>query len=102
LRAGLIGFSCKQCEAAPYIKEINGCEKPIETPATWLGEEDEFYNCPLQFILPSVYDMIEKLDSYKSRISTPPEFEKQSARFLSAVKLFEHYVYHFTMLKQGK
>lgn len=102
MRAGLIAFSCEQCEAAPYIKEVNGCDKPTEAPACWLGEEDKFYNCPIRFILQSVYELVEKMDSYKARLSTPPAFENQSARFLLGVKVYEHYYSKFILLKQGK
>jgi hypothetical protein len=101
LRSGLIGFSCDKCEAAPYIKDQLGCEKPLETAAEW-WDGDEFYSCPVKFIMQSVYEMIEKMDSYNKRLSTPPAYEKQSARFLSGVRAFENYLIYFTSLKKGE
>ena len=119
LRAGLIAFSCSKCREAcdkragctdicsgcqhrSYIKDSLGCEKPLETPAFWLGEDDEFYNCPRQFIMHNTYELIEQIDSYKSGLSTPPDFNNQSARFLLAVKVFDYYMSKFLALKQGK
>ena len=46
--------------------------------------------------------MIEKHDSYKSGLATPPDYERQSAKFLSGVRLFDHYVNYFTQLKKGE
>jgi len=79
-----------------------GCEKPLETAATWLGEEDEFYNCPVRFITTSTRDFLEKYDSYRSRMATPPDFEKQSANFISAIGIFERSVDKFLKLKKGE
>lgn len=101
LRAGLIDFSCERCKEAPYIKEAIGCDKPTKNPAKW-WHDDEFYNCPIRFIMQSTYEFLEKIDSYRSGLSTPPDYEKQSARFLLAIKVFDHYIYKFTQLKQGK
>jgi hypothetical protein len=50
----------------------------------------------------STYEMIEKLDTYKAGLATPPNYEGQSAKFLAGVRLFDHYVNYFTQLKQGK
>jgi hypothetical protein len=80
---------------------MNGCETPVETPATWLGPEEEFYNCPIRFITAGTYKMIEKMDSYAEGFSTPPDYDNQSARFLEGVRLFKHYLNHFIALKQG-
>lgn len=102
IRAGLLAFSCSKCEEAPYIKEINGCEIPVETPATWLGPEEEFYNCPMRFIMANTFDLIEMMDSYKSGYCVAPDYDRQSAKFMAAVKIYERYLNHFTEVKQGK
>ena len=102
LRAGLISFSCSKCKSAPYIKDTLGCDKPMETAATWLGEEDEFYNCPIKFITENTGQFFEKYDSYKNGIATPPDYEKQSAKFFIALRTFEYYLDKFiTMLQNG-
>jgi hypothetical protein len=74
----------------------------METAATWLGPEDEFYNCPIQFVMQSSYEFLEKLDSYRSGVSTPPDFERHSAKFLIGVKVFESYLRYFTEMKKGE
>ena len=71
LRAGMITFDCCKCQQAPYIKDTLGCEKPLEYAATWFGEEEEmFYNCPIRFIMPNAYELINKMDNYKNYNST--------------------------------
>lgn len=102
LRSGLISFSCDKCQSAPYIQETLGCETPIKTAATWLGPDEEFYNCPIRFIMSNSYEFLEKYDSYHSGLSTPPDFERHSAKFLLAVKVFDSYVRNFTEMKRGE
>ena len=79
-----------------------GCEAPLEIAATWLGEEDEFFNCPVRFIMENSYELIEKMDSYKNGLSTPPNFENHSAKFLLGAKIFNNYCAHFSALKRGE
>jgi hypothetical protein len=47
-------------------------------------------------------ELLEMMDSYKSGYCSAPVYEKQSAKFMAAVKIFEHHLNHFTALKQGK
>ena len=98
----MISFSCDKCAEAPYIKDSLGCEKPLETAAAWLGEGELFYSCPIKFILPNTYELIEKMDSYKNGIATPPDFEKQSAKFLSGVKAYNYYLAKSNAIKKGE
>jgi hypothetical protein len=102
LRSGLISFDCKKCLNAPYIKENLGCESPTQTPAAWLDENEEWFNCPIRFINKSTLDFIEKYDAYRNKMATPPDFDKQSARFNIAVKYFESELSRFIEMKQGK
>jgi hypothetical protein len=102
LRAGLIAFSCTQCELAPYTKDSLGCENTTQTPAAWLDEDEEWHNCPIKFVSQSVIDFMEKYDSYKNKMATPPDFENQSAKFNSAVRIFESYLSKYNEMKQGK
>ena len=97
----MIAFSCDKCKEAPYIRDSLGCERPLVTAATW-WEEDEFYNCPIRFIMQSTYEVIEKIDSYKNGLSTPPDFERHSAKFLLAVKTFENHLSKFNAIKKGE
>jgi hypothetical protein len=50
----------------------------------------------------STCEMIAKLDSYKNGLATPPDYERQSAKFLCGVSLLNYWINHFTLLKQGK
>jgi hypothetical protein len=102
LRCGLIGFSCEKCNEAPYIKDTLGCDKPMEIAATWLGPDEEFYNCPIRFIMQNSCELLEKMDSYKTGLSTPPDFENHSAKFLLGVKVFDHYYRKLDALKKGE
>lgn len=102
MRAGLIGFFCDKCKEAPYIKDTLGCDSPLKVAATWLGEEDEFFNCPIRFIMENTYELLDKMDSYKSGLSSPPCFEKQSAKFLLGMSVFNSYLAHFSALKRGE
>lgn len=102
IRVGLISFSCSKCQEAPYIKDTLGCEKPLEVAAKWLGEEDEFYNCPVMFIMSNTYELLEKMDNYKNGLSTPPDYEMQSAKFLCGVRLLDSYIAKFTSIKKGE
>lgn len=97
----MIAFSCDKCAEAPYIKDSLGCEKPLEIAAAW-WEEDQFYNCPIKFITQNSYELIEKMDSYKNGLSTPPDFERHSAKFLLGVKTFENYLAKFNAMKKGE
>jgi len=111
LRSGLISFSCEVCEDAKqkgkeketqsYIQKSLGCFESLEIAANWLGDEDDFFNCPRKFIMQSSYDFLEKYDLYKSNFATPCDYEKQSARFLIAKKIFENFVNAFIELKKG-
>ena len=74
----------------------------MEIAATWLGTDDEFYNCPIRFLMPSVIEFVDKMDSYKSKLSTPPDYEKHSSKFLVGVKAYEHYYHKFDSLKKGE
>ena len=98
----MIGFSCSKCRDAPYIKESLGCDGPTQTPAAWLDEEEQWYNCPIKFINQSSLDFIEKYDAYKNKMATPPDYEKQSARFNMAIRFFESELSRFIEMKQGK
>jgi len=98
----LLAFSCDKCAEAPYIKDTLGCEVPLKFAALWLSDEDEFYNCPIKFIMQSSRELIEKMDSYKNGLSTPPEFEKQSAKFLLGVRVYEGYLSKFNAMKKGE
>lgn len=113
MRSGLIAFSCERCQAASiqdnngneisnYIKESLGCEHPTQTPATWLDENEEWFNCPIQFISQSVFAFFEKYDSFKNGLSMPLNYEDQIGKFNLAVKSFEYYLNKFTEQKQGK
>lgn len=102
MRSGLIGFSCDICRDAPFTKDNLGCENPTQTPAAWLDENEEWYNCPLKFIPMSVIDFLEKYDAYKNSIASPPDFENQSAKFIIAVRYFENHINKYNRIKQGK
>jgi hypothetical protein len=84
------------------MRETLGCEQPTQVPATWLEAEEEFYNCPIRFIPTCCYEFIEKYNAYKNKMATPPDYEKQSARFNQAVKVFENYLNQFIEEKQGR
>ena len=99
IRVGLIAFSCEKCNDSPYIKDSLGCEKPLKDAATWIGPDDEFYNCPIRFITDSTYDFIEKYDCRK--FYTGNQYEKESAKFLLAVRIFERYLSKFMEMKNG-
>lgn len=101
LRSGLISFSCEKCQSAPYIRDTLGCEKPTQEPAHWLDENEAWYSCPIQFITQGCCEFMEKYDSYKSQLSTPPNYEKQSAKFIEGVKYYEHCLRKYTEMKQG-
>ena len=102
LRSGLISFSCDKCLDAPYIKDTLGCDGPTQAPARWLDENEEWFNCPIKFIKQDALDFLDKFDSYKNNISTPPDYENQAARFLEAVGYFNSCVNRYTEIKQGK
>jgi len=66
-----------------------------------LDQDEEWYSCPLKFINQSCYDFLDKFDSYKNQMSTPPDFESQSYKFNTGVKAFEYYLNKYTSMKQG-
>ena len=98
----MIAFNCNQCREAPYIKEIRGCEKPTQTPAHWLDEDEDWYQCPRLFIPPKCWEFFNKYCSYKDDTATPPDFEKQSAKFNSAKIVYENYLAKFLKQKNGE
>ena len=101
-RAGLISFSCSKCQEAPYIKDTLGCDKPLEVAARWLGEEDEFFNCPVRFIMENSYELLEKMDGYKNNLFAPLGYEKQSAKFVVGVRILDNYIAKFSEMKRGE
>jgi hypothetical protein len=101
LRSGLISFSCDKCLDAPYIKENLGCDQPTQTPARWLDEDEEWYNCPMRFIPSSVVSFILEYDSYKDKWSTPPRYGDFGAKFLQAKIYLENCLNKYTAMKQG-
>lgn len=74
----------------------------MEVAAHWLGEEDDFYNCPIKFIIVNTYELIEKMNSYENRLSSPPDFERHSAKFLLGVRIFKSYLAKFNAMKKGE
>jgi hypothetical protein len=79
-----------------------GCNKPLEIAADgWIPGED-FFNCPRKFIMKNTYELLDELEAYKTGISNPPAYGKQSAKFLQGVKLFENYYSEFAAMQKGK
>jgi hypothetical protein len=79
-----------------------GCKKPLEIAAKWLEDEEEFFNCPMQFITVGTCDFLEKYDCYKKGTATPPDYERQSANFITAAGLLERSIDKFLKLKKGE
>jgi hypothetical protein len=102
LRSGLVSFSCEKCQTSPYVKDNLGCEKPTQVPARWFEDDEEWFNCPMQFIPRSCYEFVEKYDAYKGQIASPPDFENQAAKFNAGVKAYEYYLGKFMAQKQGQ
>jgi hypothetical protein len=50
----------------------------------------------------SAYEFLNKMDAYMNGLSTPPDYEKHSAKFLCGVRVFEQYLGYFNELKRGK
>ena len=84
------------------MKLTLGCEVPTKSGTQWLDEDEEWFNCPINFINESAMDFLKKYDAYKNNFATPPDYEKQSAVFNEAIKYFEGEVAHFTEVKTGK
>lgn len=95
IRSGLVDFSCDRCDEAPYVRENLGCEKPAQIPADWFGTNEEWYNCPIKFLMSSVNEFFDKYDLYKSGLATPPDYDLQSAKFILAVRIYESYLGKF-------
>jgi hypothetical protein len=102
LRSGLLGFDCSVCQDAPYIKEARGCEKPLSVPMILMEADEEWYNCPLQFVSVGVEEFVGKYNSYKAGLATPPDFDFQSAKFIEGVHFFDHWTKKYSeMTKNG-
>jgi hypothetical protein len=56
----------------------------------------------MRFVPASVSELLEKLDAYKNHMATPPDYEKQSAKFLYGVRAFEHYVKKYVDIVRGE
>jgi hypothetical protein len=109
LRSGLIGMSCGGCrdtlqegETDGYVQKSFGCNEPLQVPATWFGEEEQFFNCPMKFITSGCVDFLEKYDSYKKGFATPPDYEKQAAKFWEGVRSFESNMNKCMAMKKGE
>jgi hypothetical protein len=111
IRAGVISFSCEKCISADvikdekvvdnYIKKAQGCIEPLEKPARWIDEDEDWYNCPVRFICRSASDFLEEYNAYKKQIATPPVFGSHSAKFLEAVWVFEGMIAKFHEEQKG-
>ena len=85
-----------------YIQKSRGCNAPSEVGVKWFNDEDDFWNCPIKFISQGVYEFLEKYDAYKSQLATPPDYEKQAAKFWEGVKALESYLVKFHKQQKGE
>lgn len=49
----------------------------------------------------NTHELLDKMDSYTNRLATPPDYEKQSAKFLLGVRIFKEYCSEFVEMKRG-
>ena len=84
------------------MKLTLGCETPTQAPVEWLDENEQWFNCPINFINESAMAFLSKYDSYKNGMAAPPDYGRQAASFFEAVKYFESQLTHFIEVKTGK
>jgi hypothetical protein len=55
----------------------------------------------MKFIPESCWEFLRKYKSYAEKKATPPDYEKQSAKFNQGVETYEYYCKKLTAMKQG-
>lgn len=78
-----------------------GCEEPTQNPAVWFELEEEWYSCPIKFIMDNTLDFVKEYDSLKSNMAVAGKYGEQSSKYYEAITIFENYVAKFTKEKQG-
>jgi len=86
IHAKKIHITCTDCNDRQ--KEFFKCKGPSEEPV--FSEDDyEFYNCPLNWLIPEIYDWWDEVQYYESFPGSAPKYGDHSPRFWEAYKFYK-------------
>lgn len=87
VHAGIITINCNDC--SDQQKEMFACDR--ESDEVVFEEEGyEYYNCPMKFITPAVYNFWDEYSYYKLFPGTAPKYGEHNIRFFHYAKIYEN------------
>lgn len=93
VHSGIIPQSCTKCQNDPSLKDVWGCNKPMQSVVERLidyeGEVLEYYSCPMLFISKSSQDFYNEYALTKEGHVQALPYKKQSAKYVHQISYYQ-------------
>jgi hypothetical protein len=85
-------YGCTECAKMPDRKKLYGCvDKALRYVEVeeYEGIEYKYYNCPLQFVPPNIWEFLKMYKFMKDFPASVPSYKDVCSRFLTAYQYYE-------------